>query len=133
MARSEDEGVYIPSLREEVDSLFSQVLGVRQAAPIWNPTLDLIEEPDRFVLEMDLPGVRREDLQVELEGSRLTVSGRRAFVRESAGPRFRRRERFSGSFRRSVELPETCDRERIGAVLEEGVLRVEVPKKGCRR
>ena len=85
MTRREDESHGLPSLREQVEHFFGEVLGAgaarRASLEVWNPTLDLLEEEDRFVLLLDVPGVREEDLRVEIEGSRLTVSGSREFVR----------------------------------------------------
>lgn len=133
MNRHDDGSSDLPSLRGEVESFFSEVMGLRpQGGPgigIWNPHLDLLEEEDRFVLEMDLPGVRREDLRIFVEGRRVTVTGSREVVREAGGPRFRRRERSRGSFRRSVELPGEVDRDRVVTRLEEGILRLDLPKR----
>lgn len=137
MTRHNDDSAFLPSLRGEVESIFSEVLGKRprKGAPLdfWNPHLDLIEEEGRYVLEVDLPGVRQEDIKVDIEGRRLVISGKREIVKETAGPRFRQRERYHGTFRRTVELPQAVDRERISARLEEGILHVELPKKGGRR
>lgn len=137
MSPHDEEYLPLPALRGEVESFFSDVLGLRprRGAPLdfWNPRLDLVEEPDRFVIEVDLPGVRREDVRVEVEGRLLAISGGRQLVRDLAGPRFRRRERFYGSFRRTVELPDAVDREAVSADLRDGILRVVLPKLGGRR
>jgi HSP20 family protein len=136
MTRIDDGDSGFPSLRGQVESFFDEVLGQRprRGAPLdfWNPHLDLVEEADRYVVEMDLPGVRLEDILVEVEGRNLHISGRREIVRETEGPRFRQRERYHGTFRRSVELRQPVDRDRVSARLEEGILRVELPKKGAR-
>jgi HSP20 family protein len=133
MARHDDESPHLPRLRGEVESLFSEVLGLRprKGAPldVWNPRLDLFEEADRCILEMDLPGVHPDDVHIDLEGRYLTISGRRDIVRESSGPRFRLRERYHGSFRRTVELPIGIDREGMSFALSEGILRVDLPKR----
>ncbi len=130
--REEDYG--FPSLRGEVDSIFGEVLGlVRESRARWAPTVDLIEEPGGYVIEMDVPGVRLEDLSIGVSGRRLTVSGRREIVRESADPRVRLRERWSGTFTRSLDLPEEVDAARVTAALREGILRIELPRRGGRR
>ena len=133
-----DESHGFPSLRREVESIFGEVLGaVRQrtgGTTRWSPTLDLIEEPGRYVIEMDIPGVRLEDLSITVAaGRRLVVSGRREIVREREDPRVRLRERWSGSFSRSLELPDEVDESRISATLREGILRIELPRRGARR
>ena len=129
----QDENHGFRSLRGEVDTFFSQALGLARGrsamAASWTPTLDLIEEPERFVLEMDVPGVRLEDLEISVSGRRLTVHGRREIVRERSDPRVRLRERWSGSFSRSLELPDQVDEDKISATLREGILRIELPRR----
>lgn len=130
-----DEIHGFPSLRREVESIFGEVLGAVRppAGGGWSPTLDLIEEPSRYVIEMDMPGVRLQDLEISVRGRRLTVSGRREIVRERTDPRVRLRERWSGSFSRSLELPDQVDEEEISATLHEGILRIELPRRGRAR
>jgi HSP20 family protein len=132
-----DEVHGFPSLRREVETIFGEVLGAvrpRTCGARWSPTLDLIEEPGRYVIEMDIPGVRLEDLSITVAaGRRLVVSGRREVVREREDPRVRLRERWSGSFSRSLELPDEVDESRISATLREGILRIELPRRGARR
>ena len=126
--REENHG--LPSLRSEVESLFSTVLGSgRASGPAGRSplSLDLIEEPGRYVVELDLPGVRLQDLTMAVVGRRLTLSGRREIVRDYSGARFRVRERWSGVFSRSVELPGPVDEGRMTATLHEGILRIELP------
>ena len=131
-----DESLGFPSLRREVESIFGEVLGARPRAGAggrWSPTLDLIEEPDRYVIEMDVPGVRLEDLSMAVSGRRLVVTGRREIVREREHPSVRVRERWSGSFSRSLDLPDEVDATGIAATLREGILRIELPRRGGRR
>ncbi|HEY5997949.1 MAG TPA: Hsp20/alpha crystallin family protein [bacterium] len=133
---SHDESFRFPFLRREVDSIFGEVLRSVPARPgvaRWSPTLDLIEEPGRYVIEMDVPGVRLEDLKITVAGRRLVVTGRREVVREHGHPNVRLRERWSGSFSRSLELPDEVDEGRIAAALHEGILRIELPRRGGRR
>lgn len=136
MARqSENHG--LPSLRSEVETLFGEVLRASRApggAPgRWLPSLDLIEEPGAYVVEFDMPGVRLQDLTINVSGRRLTLSGRREIVREHAGPMVRVHERWSGTFSRSLELPGPVDAERVTTTMHEGILCVTLPKKGAGR
>lgn len=127
----------LPSLRSEVDTLFGEVLRAGRApgaAPgRWRPSLDLIEEPGAYVVEIDMPGVRLQDLSIGVAGRRLTLSGRREIVREHAGPAIRVRERWSGTFSRSLELPGPVDAERLSATMHEGILCITLPKRGAQR
>ncbi len=129
----EDEGFFIPTLRREDDAFFRQALrplarkGVSVEA--WNPQLDVTEEEDRFILEVDLPGVQREDISIEVRGRTLLIGGTRKIVRRTLGARFSHIERVSGSFLRSVPLPAEVDAAGINASLDKGILRIDLPKK----
>ena len=129
--RHENHG--FPSLRSEVESLFSDVLGrgrtASAASSRWLPSLDLLEEPDAYVVELDMPGVSLKDLSISVAGRRLTLSGRREIVRDYAAARIRVRERWSGAFSRSIELPGPVDAERLTATLHEGILRIVLPRQ----
>jgi len=94
----------------------------------WLPATDLIESETHYVLRADLPGVSEADISIELDHDVLTISGeRKAETREQTGG-YVRVERVSGSFRRSVRLPEGVDAEAITAGFDRGVLEVSVPK-----
>lgn len=132
MTRQNDDHVF-PSLRFEVEALFSDVLGLGRPSSSpparWLPSLDLIEEPGLYVVELDMPGMRLQDLSITVVGRRLTVSGRREIVRDLSGARIRVRERWSGSFRRSIDLPGPVESERLTATLHEGILRITLPQR----
>jgi HSP20 family protein len=129
--RHENHG--FPSLRSEVEALFSDVLGrgrtTSAASSRWLPSLDLLEEPDAYVVELDIPGVSLKDLSISVTGRRLTLSGRREIVRDFAAARIRVRERWSGAFNRSIELPGPVDGDRLTATLHEGILRIVLPRQ----
>lgn len=134
MARSPEENHGLPSLRAEVETWFSQALGRAPAGGLrrglWLPSLDVIEEPGGYVVELDMPGVRLQNLKIAVAGRRLSVSGRREFVRDVSGAQFRVRERWSGEFARSIELPGPVDAQRLTATMEEGILRIMLPRRG---
>jgi HSP20 family protein len=94
----------------------------------WIPAMDLVEEDEHYVLRADLPGVREQDLKVELDDNVLTVSGERRSEHEQRKQGYYRVERASGSFSRSLVLPEGIDPQAIRARIEGGVLEVSVPK-----
>jgi HSP20 family protein len=91
------------------------------------PPFDLFETPDRYVLVAEVPGLRRDDIQIQLQDGRLTVSGAR---REQDGTceQYHRMERGHGSFSRRFDLPEAVDPEHIVADLRDGVLTITCPK-----
>lgn len=97
------------------------------------PPLDVSEDERRYVATLELPGVRRENIAVELEGATLTIRGEKRCEREVQGERRRLVERSFGAFARSFTLPADADCERIEASLEDGVLTLTVAKRGERR
>jgi HSP20 family protein len=94
----------------------------------WLPATDLIESETHYVLRADLPGVAEDDISVELNEDVLTISGERRSENQERKAGYHRVERISGSFRRSVRLPEGVDGEAITATFDRGVLEVNVPK-----
>lgn len=98
------------------------------AARRWIPAMDLVETDGDLVLRADLPGLSEEDVNIELEDNVLTVSGERKIEHEERKEGYYRVERSSGSFRRSLTLPEGVDPEAVKATFDRGVLEVRVPK-----
>lgn len=95
----------------------------------WVPAVDIVEQSDRYVLRADVPGVRPEDIDVNMEKGVLSLSGERH--RESTGESdgMRRVERVSGKFYRRFNLPETADAEEISARSANGILEIVIPKQ----
>ena len=96
-------------------------------APGWTPAVDLYETADRFVLSIELPGLTREQIKIELQHDTLTVRGERPVIHEE-GTHFHRVERGHGPFSRSFPLPQPVDADGIAAEFRDGVLTVTVPK-----
>ncbi len=94
----------------------------------WIPPMDLVETDSEFVLRADLPGLSESDVSLELEHNVLPISGERESEREERQEGCYRIERSTGSFRRSLKLPEGVDPEAVTASFDRGVLEVKVPK-----
>ena len=94
----------------------------------WLPALDLVETEGEYVLRVDLPGLTEKDVNIELDDNVLTVSGERKAEHEERKEGYYRVERASGSFRRSLRLPEGVDAVAIKAQFHSGVLEVRIPK-----
>jgi HSP20 family protein len=94
----------------------------------WIPAMDLVEEGEHFVLRADLPGVREDDVNIEVEDNVLTISGERKSEQEDRKEGYHRVERAVGRFSRSLTLPEGVDPDSIQAQFENGVLTVRIPK-----
>lgn len=129
----------LQSIQQEMNRLFGTFFdsppGESNGGAIrrWIPAMDLVEEDDHFVLRADLPGLSEEDVNVELEDNVLSISGERKSEHEDRKEGYYRIERASGSFSRSLTLPEGIDPERIQARFEKGVLEVRVPKPEQRK
>ena len=92
----------------------------------WSPLVDIEEQDDAFVVEAELPGVERENVNIEFVGNELTITGE-AREKERKGA-VRRQSRRTGRFDYRVSLPVHVDAEKIEASLKDGVLTVRVPK-----
>lgn len=136
-------GREIGGLQEEFERLLRQVVaGIGAAtspqpqptpAGAFSPPLDVEEDDERFVLHVELPGVRGDEVDLALEEGVLTVSGQREFYGGRDREGFRRIERRFGRFHRAVRLPERIDADRVEATYEDGMLRVVVPKADASR
>jgi HSP20 family protein len=99
----------------------------------WLPAMDLVETEADFVLRADLPGLSEEDVKIELDDNVLTISGERKAEHEQRKEGYYRVERASGSFSRSLTLPEGVDPESVTANFDRGVLEVRIPKPEQRK
>jgi HSP20 family protein len=94
----------------------------------WLPPVDVTETEEELVLAFDLPGLKEDEINVELDDNVLTVSGRREREHERKGDNFYRWERRFGEFSRSVALPAGVSENDVNASYANGVLEVRVPK-----
>jgi len=94
--------------------------------PVWIPAADLKETGDAYIIELELPGVRRDDISIELRDSEVRVSGE-VKRREHTGTLCRRTRRV-GQFEYTVTLPGEVDAEKVDAALHDGVLTLRLPK-----
>jgi len=92
----------------------------------WAPAVDVLETGEAYLIFAELPGVRRDDIQLQVKERRLEISGRRHPLGENRN--FLRMERSYGPFRRTFDLGAPVDTDAITAAFESGVLRVHVPK-----
>ncbi|WP_319541525.1 Hsp20/alpha crystallin family protein [uncultured Pseudodesulfovibrio sp.] len=93
----------------------------------YRPATDILEREDGFYIYMDMPGVRREDMIIDLQEDELTVTGRTSLVRH-AGEQYAEMQFGDCEYIRSVSITDIVDRERIKANLEGGVLELHLPK-----
>ena len=109
--------------------------GQKQSLTIaeWAPSVDIVEEPNAYVIKAELPEIEKKDVKVTVENGTLTISGERKFEREEKGKKYHRIERSYGSFARSFDLPDDADQEHVDAKFSNGMLTVNVTKSESAR
>jgi len=94
----------------------------------WSPATDIVEHEDNLVVNVELPGMRKEDVKITMQDNTLMIRGEKKEERESKGSSYHRVERSYGSFQRSFALPSTVKAESIEAMFKDGILSVTLPK-----
>jgi len=119
------------NLRGELDSLFELPLMASfdrgQLFSGWSPALDLYQNNDKLVAVVEVPGMRKEDIEISLHGDMLTIAGERKH-QDGNGDKAERTERYVGKFRRSITLPARVNADKVNATYRDGVLTVTLPK-----
>ena len=124
----------LDSIQSEMNRLFNTFFDTPttagNAAPVrrWMPAMDLVEHEDHFLLTADLPGMKQEDVKLEVSDGVLTIAGERKTTHEERKGGYIRIERAAGTFQRSLTLPEGVDPEQVAAGFSDGVLEVRIPK-----
>ncbi|MBI4572969.1 MAG: Hsp20/alpha crystallin family protein [candidate division NC10 bacterium] len=123
------------SIQDRMNRLFEQTLSRSRAeegiaASTWTPAVDIYETPETIVLKAELPGLRREDIEIEVRDNTLTLRGERRFAKDVQEENYLRIERAYGAFQRGFTLPTTISQEKIRAVFRDGVLELRLPKAG---
>ena len=122
----------LSSLRDEIDRLFESPFSLLQEKqPFftnWGPALDLYEDKDNVYVRAEVPGVKKDDLEISLHEGTLTLSGERKADKRVEDAEAIRAERFVGRFSRSVALPSPIQGERVTASYRDGILSVILPK-----
>ena len=122
---------------ESFGSQFSQLVdqtpgrgprSASSASTVWYPAVDVLESKDSYLLRAELPGMNREDFNLEVKNGMLTISGERKFEELISGVQYRSVERVSGEFSRSFYLPQTVQQNGIQATYRDGILEIYVPK-----
>jgi HSP20 family protein len=120
----------LPTLRDELNRLFDFAFPTRDSGLVggWTPALDVFDEKDSFVVKVELPGMKKEEIDISLHDGVLTVSGERKHERESKDGGAFRSERYFGRFQRSVTLPAPVKAGDVKASYKDGVLSIDLPK-----
>ena len=122
----------LTDLRDEIDRLFeSPLTELARSSNLlsgWNPALDLYEDKDNLYVKVELPGMKREEIDVSLHEGSLSISGERKSEQKHEDAEVYRAERFFGRFQRTVALPTPVAAEKVKAQYKDGILNITLPK-----
>lgn len=124
----------IEKLRREMDRLFDDMLPVKWVGMVdneidqWTPKTDMSETDDEYIIDLDLPGIPKENIEITYRDNQLTIKGENNRENEEKKENYLRKERYSGQFVRSFTLPVSVKDDKIKANFKNGVLNVKVPK-----
>jgi HSP20 family protein len=122
----------LDQLRRQMDQLLDLSpfgeFGQGQFFNEWAPAIDLFEDKDQFIVKAEIPGMKKEDIDVSLHNDALTISGERKYEEKKEEGANYRTERFFGRFQRTVTLPKNVAPDKVKASYKEGILTVTVAK-----
>jgi HSP20 family protein len=110
------------TLQDELNRLFDSSVGG------WTPALDVHEDKDSYTIRVELPGLKREEIEVSLQDDALAISGERKTEARKEDTEVHRQERFYGKFSRTLTFPTAVSGDKVTASYKDGVLSVTVPK-----
>ena len=94
----------------------------------WKPEIDIKECDNLFQIKADIPGLTKKDIKISVKGDQLTISGERKKIVDNKNDRYHYRERSVGKFKRSFNLPESINKDKIHASFKNGILSIELEK-----
>ncbi len=122
----------LTNVRDELNRLFSSTFGELGRSSdlfgMWTPTMDLYEGKDEFVVKAELPGMKKEDIDISLHEGALSISGERRSEEPAKETETHRTERYFGRFQRTLELPRPVKADAVKASYKDGVLTITLPK-----
>jgi HSP20 family protein len=123
---------HLSTLQDEINRLFEAPLaGLARGSQFltgWVPVLDVFEDKDSVVVKVELPGLKKEEIDISLHDGALSISGERKLEEKQEDAETYRSERFYGRFHRSVTLPTPVNTEKVKAAYKDGILTVTLPK-----
>jgi HSP20 family protein len=123
----------LENFTSQINNLIDETLdrgwsSASSAGTIWTPAVDVLESKDSYLLRAELPGMNKEDFNLEVKNGMLTISGERKLDQPVSNVQYRSVERIAGKFSRSFYLPQTVQQDGIQATYREGILEIYVPK-----
>jgi len=114
-------------MRQQLEQMFDDTPNQRASAGVY-PLINLTEDKDKYYVRAELPGVKGDELDIQVTGNNLAISGERKIAAEDEDARYHRREREAGTFSRMIGLPGDVDAEKVEAHLANGILSIVVSK-----
>jgi HSP20 family protein len=133
--REQGLGIFdeIEELQQEMNRLFDMTIHSPMkkgdGGSHWSPTMDMIDEKDKIMVSMDMPGMKKDDIEISLQNDMLMVKGEKKEEREINEKDMVRSERFYGTFQRAIPLSASVDESKVEANYKDGVLEIIMPKK----
>jgi HSP20 family protein len=122
----------LTDLRDEIDRLFempmAELAQTSQLLSGWTPALDMFEDKDQVVVRVEIPGMKKEDIEVSMHEDNLSIAGERKYEEKKEETEVYRAERFFGRFQRTVSLPALVQSDKIKAQYKDGILTITLPK-----
>jgi HSP20 family protein len=122
----------LSDLRDEIDRLFesplTELTRTSNLLSSWTPALDVCEDKDNYTVKAELPGMKKEEIEVSLHEGTLSLSGERKSESKHEDAEVYRAERFFGRFQRTVTLPSAVAADKVKAAYKDGVLTITLPK-----
>ncbi|MBN1882728.1 MAG: Hsp20/alpha crystallin family protein [Deltaproteobacteria bacterium] len=122
------------TLQDRMDRLFEESISRNRvfeqsfASGVWSPAVDIYETNDEIVLKAELPGLKKDDVSIEITDNTLILTGERTFEKDIKEENYHRIERSYGSFSRTFSLPTTVDQSGVSAKFIDGILEIHIPK-----
>lgn len=131
--RERQQGAPLARFQDEMNDLFGRFFEDWPLAGLsrngsWFPALDIAEREDAVVVKAEIPGMKREDLDISVQDNHLTLSGEKKESEEHTEGEYYHSERRYGTFRREIPLPRGVDADNVEATYQDGVLTVTLPK-----
>lgn len=121
-----DRDLFPKRFSDVLDEFFNDAVATKRESFV--PGIDIAESDDGFHVTVELPGVKKDDININLEDNQLTISGERKFENKEDGKKYHRVESRYGKFTRSFMLPDNVDEESISAKYEDGLLKIDIAK-----
>lgn len=118
--------IWPPSFDELLDHRLPDLVDLRVAS--YFPRMNIQESENSYHVEAEVPGVKKEEIEIKLKDDYLVISGEKKSMHEETKNQYRRIERASGSFYRAVSIPRNIDKDKVTAELKDGILKVDIAK-----